>query len=217
MATVARKRKRRPGGGRKTIGPSAKSANFNSRITPRLKEALQAEAKAMGLKVARAAEILLERSIASRREQSRTNPTQALLYVIGGLAEKCAVKLPNGKRFDWNTEPFVFEAFTHAISMLFNEVRPQANSTIKAEMSAPDVAHYYAQKPIITSIEHGQWAFWDIWDDILGVQPPSKEQEAAFADLSATDMNAWKQLGYDAFKVRRDLGIGDKQKDKDND
>jgi hypothetical protein len=77
-------------------------------------------------------------------------------------------------------------------------------------MSAPDVAELYARRPPINSEEYGQWAFWDVWDDILAVSPPNKADRER-PNLTADDMVGWARLGFDAVKVRRDLKIGEKR------
>jgi hypothetical protein len=206
-----RKRKRAKGGGRKTIGSTAKSSNFSTRITPSTRGALEAEAALEHLSVSRMAEVLLELGLETRRLHNRRSPTEALLYLIGSLAEQCDVVFPGGKRFDWNTDQFVFDAFKVAISLLFEarELRPKESSTLKAELVKASLHSAY-QEIFETPESLGKRAFVEVWDDFLHVAPPKKEL-LEHPPFPTQDMMGWAQLGYDLIRARRDLGIGEKK------
>jgi len=116
---------------------------------------------------------------------------------------------PLSLRFDWNTEPLIHDALKHAVSLLFEEVRPLGKGSLNEAIAAGDVPKYASQM-IANSKEHGQWAFWYVWDDILVVSPPSKDQQPTLG-LSTDDILWWRRLGFDAVRVRGDLKIGEKR------
>jgi hypothetical protein len=209
---AAQKRKRAKGGGRKTIGPSAKSENFSTRITPELRAALDAEAALNDQSVSRMAERLLDEAITARRERARSNPTQALLYFIGALADQCAVNLLGEKRLDWNDYGELFDAFRLAVSLLFEALRPMATGSIDSELQSK--VHTSWREFLRNPDDLGKWAFFEIWDDALAIKPPDEQTKRALLQSGAIDhsgIKTWERLGYDLLRARRDLKIGEKK------
>jgi hypothetical protein len=123
---------KRDGAGRKTKKPGtgdkpgAKSAYFATRITPETKAALELEAEVSGKSVSRVAEKLLLEALDNRRMNERNDPTRALSYLIGELADTVAPPALKMENFasDWRNDPFLFDAYKLSILKLMDALRP---------------------------------------------------------------------------------------------
>jgi hypothetical protein len=141
---------------------------------------------------------MLHLGIATHRDRKRSNPTQALLYVIGSLANRCSFTQRGGvERHEWNTTPFVFASFRHAVSLLFEELEDRL--PLKGPSAMKDE----------TPEGFGRWAFRSVWDDLLAVKPPSTED--ASLGLTEDQTLDWRRSGYDSMRTRRDLGLEEKK------
>jgi hypothetical protein len=123
---------KRAGAGRKpkkpgsAPAPGSKTANFSTRITPEIRAAIEAEARQEGLNVSQMAALLLKVGIDARRDAVRNDPTRALCYLLGELAEIVAPDQLSTDKFvfDWRTDPFLFEALKLSFVRFMDAIRP---------------------------------------------------------------------------------------------
>lgn len=211
---VPQKRKRAKGGGRKTIGPTAKSSNFSTRITPETRGALEAEAKIAGLPLSQMAERLLKLGIEVRRERTREAPTSALLDLIGKLTNGCVLASPDGKRFEWNTDPFISNELQVAVSLLLEHLRPKDESTIKKYFSTDEGVHKLYREILENPGTWGKHVFLQLWDDLCSVRPQSPKDSKSMLgpkyDVSDIELES-SQYSYDLDRARRALGFREKK------
>jgi len=118
---VAKKRKRAPGGGRKS-NPN-KKVMFSTRLEPEVMAALKAAAETWpGKNVSAFTEYLINRGLREREEEGRDPALRALLYLIGQLAEHVTgmIGFPGADRSDWRYSFFQFRAFKFAVHKLLD-------------------------------------------------------------------------------------------------
>ena len=162
-------RKRAPGGGRKPGGPiSGKLANFSTRITHETRIGLEAEAARLGQSISQVAEQLIALGLATKLERERSDPTRALAFLVGELADGCGADF-GGKEFRWNTDSFAFDALTHAVRLLFERLRPSDSALGRHLRDGDDVDEL--DREMFAS--PGSWAkynFYRLWDEVMGIQ-----------------------------------------------
>jgi hypothetical protein len=147
-------RLRKPGAGRKPIGPiKGKASIFSTRITPQTRGALEAEAKASGQSISQAAERLLQLGLDLRRQREMHDPMRALNYLIDALANACRSTAEDGTLCEWNTSPAIFEAFRSAIGKLLDRIRPPGE--VDDSIAGPLIG----RPPNL----HGESAFREVW------------------------------------------------------
>src|SRR4051794_23207167 len=105
---------------------------------------------------------MLQLGLAASRERDRPSPIRALSYLVGTLAGECAV-MAGDKRFEWNTDASVFDAFSRALPMLLEQLRPTGNSLQNhlAEL------HPVQRELLATPETWAKHCFWSFWDEFL--------------------------------------------------
>jgi len=218
-------RKRAPGAGRKPAGPIfGKLSNFSTRITHETRIGLEAEAGMSGQSISQVAEQMIALGLATKREREQPNPTQALTFLVGRLADGCGAVFGD-KTFLWNTDAFAFDAFAFAVRLLLERLRPSDSALSQYLREGKDVDEL--DREMFASPE--SWAkhqFYELWDQLMGVQTlhslpvelPTEEQwETNFKKAASQPFNkviytkgdVGKIFHY-AFileKVRRDLNL----------
>jgi hypothetical protein len=209
---MAKIRKRRPGGGRKPVGPiSGKTSNFSTRISAETRSAIDTEASALGQSISQVAERLLQIGIREIRESQTVSHTRALRFLVGQLADNCSIK-PGDTRFEWNQDAFLFDAFRVALNLLLDYLRPK-QSSVKTQVAKQKDLHAVWLEILDTPKELGKNVFLHLWEDLHRVQPMSAGQfKSKFSNFGADDATAaaWERYSYTLDNVRRDLGIGGK-------
>jgi len=120
----------RDGAGRPKIG-KGKTATFATRITQRTRDLLDAEAERQGNSVAAVAERLL-RTALEKKAAEETRPHE--LRRLFNLIETLLVFLSkprhwDDQKYDWHSNPYLFEAFRLAIGYLMTVMRPPGQIT----------------------------------------------------------------------------------------
>src|SRR5262245_2652624 len=119
---------KRAGAGRKPAGSSAKTVNYNARISAQTLAELKAAAKktASG-SVANLAGWLIEEGLRNRRKKLERDPsTNALCFLVAMLAATVTIDTPKEqKSLRWRDDPFVFEAFRRALEQVLSTIRPR--------------------------------------------------------------------------------------------
>ena len=111
------RRKRRPGGGRKSLGEfSNKSATFTTRLQPETRRLLDEAAKASGRSVSNMAEFLLREALKRRTGAAQRN--QALAVAVAVLAEN----IDQGTGADWRKDPFAGRALRCSVEALLSHL-----------------------------------------------------------------------------------------------
>jgi hypothetical protein len=205
-------RQRRPGGGRKPAGPiKGKTSNFSTRITAETRQALDNEAKASGHSISQVAERVLQLGLAALRDRERRDPTRALVYLIGWIADASSIASPgSNERLDWNEEPFVFEAFERALAMLLKELRPAGPSRLKKYL-ADHNAHAVHREILATPEGYANHIFWELWDDLTAQLKPIDADALRHLYPEAQEALELSRYTYGLDHARRDLKIGEKK------
>jgi len=167
-------RMRKPGAGRKPIGPlKGKTSTFSTRITAETRGALEAEAASSGLSISQAAERLLRIGLELKRDRELDDPVRALGYVIRTIDQFCRSTTSDGRDCDWRTDPSVFESFRLALATFLERLRPPGQ--IDASVEGPLVGRSPEQ--------HGEAVFRLIWNYLqTRIEPRSiSEIEAGMA------------------------------------
>jgi hypothetical protein len=216
---MAEKRKRNPGAGRPPQGPIiGKVAVFSTRITAETRTALESEAEATGRSISQVAEEAMDLGLETKRERAQSNPTKALTYLVGRLADECSFGVaPTGPHFEWNNDTFVFEALIRTLSLLLEQLRP----------SESPLRDYLATKPVhpdwrelfATPESWARHVFWRLWDEVAGTrgggapsQPvPFKQLLADFPEIPREELVRWFGNSWSEYKARRDLGLDHKR------
>jgi hypothetical protein len=212
---AAQARKRGKGGGRKPIGPTAKSSNFSTRIDPETRSELEAEAELANTSVSDMAQKMLKLGIAARRERAREAPTSALLDLIGKLADGCVLAAPTGEKLEWHNHPFICDALRLSISLLLEQehLRPRAQRDIKEYFSTEQGVHRLYREVLSNPENWANHVFLRLWDDLCSIPPQSllniKRQVAPY-ELNDDDLKH-SQYSYDLDRARRALGFTEKK------
>jgi hypothetical protein len=160
-------RKRAPGGGRKPAGPiSGKLSNFSTRITSETRVALETQADASGQSISQVAERMIRLGLDTVEEREHSNPTQALTYLIGFLAEGCVVNLA-GTQYHWNKDSFLFDALTQTIEWMLTRLRPTESALSQRLRDDKNISDL--DRACFDSVEEwAQHVYRAIWDDVIG-------------------------------------------------
>ena len=206
-------RKRRAGAGRKPGGPiSGKNSNFSTRITAETRAAIETEAAnartgtGRPYTLSQMAEHLLLLGLATKRDREQTRPTRALSHLIGRLADSCGWVTPTGEVFDWKTDPFVFDAFVAALTMLLRELRPAGESRIVKYLQTSTEVHEVTREILSSPETLAKHEFWELWDDLLVVTPSSAAENERYG-FDKAEAVALSRYTYALSNARRDLGL----------
>ena len=148
---MAKRKKRRPGGGRKPGGEfPGKSATFTTRIQPETRRALEEAAKARpDGSISAAAEYILKTALLKPSGAPRNNALAAAVILL-------AENIERGTRKNWRDDPFTGFALCNAVEHLVlhftpapvSEGLPAAPPAVEQEASRmhPDQAEHF-RKP----------------------------------------------------------------------
>ncbi len=141
---MAKKRTRRPGGGRKAKGPiKGKTQVFATRITPETRATLEKEAETSNQSVSQVAEKALWLGLNEKRRNGARGPLRAICFLI----ENIVASIEGGKyakvehpRDEWRTDPFLFRAFEIALAKVLGALRPKGEISRRSDDSVEDLA-----------------------------------------------------------------------------
>jgi hypothetical protein len=159
--SMAARKKRAPGGGRKPRGDiHGKSATLSTRITHETRLALETEANLSGQSISQIAERMIVLGLDVRHERSQDNPVQALCYVIGQLSQLIC----NQPGMDL-TDPFFWRACALAIQNFMDNAAPEGEARPPADLQEGRRSAFAG--PIDTPEARAKWAltvFGAAWD-----------------------------------------------------
>ena len=116
---------RRKGAGRPRFAKTGKTEFFSTRITPKTRDLLEAEARRRGESVSRVAEDLLQLGLEEMAAIRNPQPLKALLFLV----EMLRIPDHSGDHLDdsysWQSNPYMFAAFRAAVTSLLDVLRPR--------------------------------------------------------------------------------------------
>ena len=115
---------RRKGAGRPRITKTGKTSYFSTRITPETRALLETEARLSRLSLSTTVERLLRLGLYEKEKRTQESPLRAIFYLMGLLAERIPAGLRADPKYNWRTNPFMFEAFSVAVRYLLDALRP---------------------------------------------------------------------------------------------
>jgi hypothetical protein len=115
---------RRKGAGRPRLSKTGKTSYFSTRITPETRALLDTEARRSRLSLSTTVERLLRLGLYEKEKLTQENPLRAIFYLMGLLAERIPAGLRADPKYNWRTNPFMFEAFSVAVRYLLDALRP---------------------------------------------------------------------------------------------
>jgi hypothetical protein len=201
----AGRKAKKPGTGDK---PGAKSAYFATRITPETKAALELEAQVSGKTVSRVAEMLLEEALDQRRTNERNNPTRALSYLIGELADivaPAALKMTNFAS-DWRHDPFLFETYKLSIVRVMDALRPAGDVTSPLDRQPALEGATNVWGPLDTPEKRAEYAAFVILHNLNSAREPLQLVKSLGEHRPADD-----KTPYDLHRAWRGLNMEPKK------
>lgn len=119
---------RRKGAGRPRFAQTGKASNFSTRLTPKTRALLDAEAHRRGESVSKVAEDLLQLGLEEMAAIRNPRPLKALLFLVEALRwdfpDPRAYHLDEDS-YSWHSNPYMFVAFRAAVLSLFDVFRPR--------------------------------------------------------------------------------------------
>jgi len=115
----------RKGAGRPRFAKTGKTSYFSTRLTPKTRSLLEAEARRQGKSLSIVAEHLLQIGLEKRAEHlSRPRPLRALFFLIEGLSRGIPAQHQRDPKYSWRSNPYIFDAFRAGVTHLLEAVRP---------------------------------------------------------------------------------------------
>ena len=116
---------RREGAGRPRFAQTGKTSYFSTRLTPKTRGLLEAEARRQGRSLSIVAEHLLQIGLEKRAEhRNRPRPLRALFFFIEGLSRGIAAHHQGDPKYSWRSNPYIFDAFRAGVNHILETVRP---------------------------------------------------------------------------------------------
>jgi hypothetical protein len=115
------------GGHRKGAGrppETGKTSYFSTRLTPKTRSLLEAEARRRGKSLSEAAEDLLQLGLEEIAGLGRPKPLRALLFLIESLSNGIRGPHWQDAKYSWRSNPYLFAAFRAGIIDLLDRLRP---------------------------------------------------------------------------------------------
>ena len=114
----------RKGAGRPRESESGKTAALSLRISSDLRSRLEAERRLTRKKsLSLTVEALLDLGLKERQSRQSDDPIRAICYLITRLSEDISGALDR-KKYNWRTNPFLYEAFKYAVIKVLDGIRP---------------------------------------------------------------------------------------------
>jgi hypothetical protein len=218
------KRKRAPGGGRKSRAGPTSSLTF--RIPDDMRQQLESEAAAKNATVSERLLWHLSRSFNRQREEERDPALQGLLLLIARLAEQITggelmpdKGVRSAMRREWRTDLFNFRAFKAAVNKLLDALdEPPASEDPLTEEQREEIRRESIEKfgseftkmfeEMRKSPEsYGAWVFGDLWTRFTKSHLPFTENERRMMVKHPVLGQAWEREYFDFQKARKALEL----------
>jgi hypothetical protein len=116
---------RRKGAGRPRFAQAGKTSYFSTRLTPKTRDLLEAEARGQGKSLSIVAEHLLQIGLEKRAEhRNRPRPLRALFFLIEGLSRTIPAHHQHDPKYSWRSNPYISDAFRAAVTHILEALRP---------------------------------------------------------------------------------------------
>jgi hypothetical protein len=115
------------GGHRKGAGrppEMGKTSYFSTRLTPKTRSLLEAEARRRGKSLSEVAEDLLQLGLEEIADLGRPKPLRALLFLIESLSNGIRGPHWQDAKYSWRSNPYMFAALRAGIIDLLGRLRP---------------------------------------------------------------------------------------------
>jgi hypothetical protein len=118
----------------------AKTSYFSTRITQRTRRLLEAEARRHEESLAVVAEYVLQRGLEQRRDRRtrKDKSLKALVYLIAELAMIVPGRHADDPKYNWRTNPFMFNAFRAAVNGLLASLQPPGKIVAPSPRETPE-------------------------------------------------------------------------------
>jgi hypothetical protein len=114
----------RKGAGRPRFAETGKTSYFSTRLTPKTRSLLEAEARRRGKSLSEIAEDLLQLGLEEIADLGRPKPLRALLFLIQSLSSGIAGPHRQDAKYSWRSNPYMFAALRAGIIDLLDRLRP---------------------------------------------------------------------------------------------
>ena len=115
----------RKGAGRPRFAQTGKTSYFSTRLTPKTRDLLEAEARRQGKSLSIVAEHLLQIGLEKRAEHlNRPRPLRALFFLIEGLSRAIPAHHHHDSKYSWRSNPYISDAFRAAVTHILEALRP---------------------------------------------------------------------------------------------
>jgi hypothetical protein len=115
----------RKGAGRPRFARTGKTSYFSTRLTPKTRDLLEAEARRQGKSLSVVAEYLLQIGLERRAEhRNRPRPLRALFFLIEGLSRTIPAHHQGDPKYSWRSNPYIFDAFRAGVIHMLEVLRP---------------------------------------------------------------------------------------------
>jgi hypothetical protein len=115
---------RRKGAGRPRFAKTGKTSYFSTRLTPKTRDLLEAEARRRGKSLSEVAEDLLQLGLEEMAELQKPRPLRGLFFVIETMNRLIAALHSQEPQYSWRSNPYVFAAFRAGVIHILDELRP---------------------------------------------------------------------------------------------
>jgi len=114
----------RKGAGRPRFAKTGKTSYFSTRLTPKTRSLLEAEARHRGRSLSEVAEDLLQLGLEEIADLERPKPLRALLFLISSLINGIVGPHREDAKYSWRANRYMFAALRAGIIDLFDRLRP---------------------------------------------------------------------------------------------
>jgi hypothetical protein len=114
----------RKGAGRPRFAKTGKTSYFSTRLTPKTRSLLEAEARRRGRSLSEVAEDLLQLGLEEIADLRQPKPLRALLFLISSLSHGIAGPHREDAKYSWHSNPYMFAALRAGIIALLDKLQP---------------------------------------------------------------------------------------------
>ena len=114
----------RRGAGRPRFAETGKTSYFSTRLTPKTRSLLEAEARRRGRSLSEVAEDLLQLGLEEIADLKLPKPNRALLFLISSLINGTGAHHREDPKYSWRANPYMFAALRAGIIDLLDRLRP---------------------------------------------------------------------------------------------
>jgi hypothetical protein len=120
----------RKGAGRPRFAKTGKTSYFSTRLTPKTRSLLEAEARRRRRSLSEVAEDLLQLGLEEIADLERPKPNRALLFLISSLINGIRGPHREDPKYSWHSNPYMFAALRAGIIDLLDRLRPPGEIVI---------------------------------------------------------------------------------------